>query len=121
MLSAYMNGRDVGVFLSADLRARLQNGEPIETLLGLPQAGLESFDVGAPLDRPADALFVPAQLTYTTLQERREFTVVLEQNNWRVAGSSLPLEAPTPDAADQEIRLALREPLPAHMRRCVWL
>jgi hypothetical protein len=109
MLNAYINGRDVGVFLSADLRARLQNGDSIETLLGLPQPGLQAFDVGAPLDRPADALFVPAQLTYATLQERRDFTVVLEQNNWRVAGSSLPIDAPTPDPADQEIQVALRD------------
>jgi hypothetical protein len=107
MLNAYVQGGDVGAFLSADLRARLQNGEPIDRLIGLPQPALQSFDVGAPLDRPADALFIPAQLTYATLQERREFTVVLEQGNWRVAGSSLPIDAPTPDPADQEIRLAL--------------
>jgi hypothetical protein len=107
MLHAYVQGGDIGAFLSADLRVRLQNGEPIEQLLGLPQPALQSFDVGAPLDRPADALFIPAQLTYATLQERRDFTVVLEQSTWRVAGSSLPIDAPTPDPADQEIRLAL--------------
>ena len=108
MLSAYVNGGDVRSFLSADLRARHQSGEPVDRLIGLPQPALQSFDVGAPLDRPADALFIPAQLTYATLQERREFTVVLEQGNWRVAGSSLPFDAPTPDPADQEIHVALR-------------
>jgi hypothetical protein len=108
MLNAYIQGRDVAVFLSADLRTRLQNGEPFDQLLGLPQPALQSFDVGAPLDRPADALFVPAQLSYATLQERREFTVVLEQNNWRVAGSNLPIAAPPPNPADQEIHVALR-------------
>jgi hypothetical protein len=45
LLSAYLSGGNVGSFLSADLRGRLQNGEPIDRLLGLPQSALQSFDV----------------------------------------------------------------------------
>jgi hypothetical protein len=108
LLDAYVNGGNAGLFLSADLRARLQNGEQIDRLIGLPQPDLQLFDVGAPLDRPADALFIPAQLTYATLQERREFTVVLEQGSWRVAGSGLAHDSPLPDPADQELHVALR-------------
>lgn len=107
LLSAYASGGDIAAFLSADLRARLARGEPATRLLSLPPGALRSFDVSAPLDRPADALFIPAQLTYDASQERREFTVVLEAGSWRVAGSSLPLDAPTPDPADQAIHTAL--------------
>jgi hypothetical protein len=105
LLNAYLNGGDTRAFLSADLRARMGAGEQLDQVLDLQPAALLSFDVGAPLVRPGDALFIPAQLTYSTAQERREFTVVLEQNSWRVAGSSEPhgeMPAPTPDPAAQE-------------------
>ena len=108
MLSAHKNGGDVGAFVSADLYARLLKGETLPQVLGMTNSALESFDVGAPLDRPADALFIPAQLTFSDLQEAREFTVVLQNNTWKVADSSRPagdMPRPTPDG--QETHLAL--------------
>ena len=108
MLSAHKNGGDIGSFLSADLYVRLINGETLPQILGMSNSALESFDVGQPLDRPADALFIPAQLTFSDLQEAREFTVVLQNNTWKVAGSNRPLgEAPAPTPDGQEWHLAL--------------
>jgi hypothetical protein len=110
LLAAYQRGGDLRALLSADLRARLDAGEPAEQLLGLPAGQLGSFEVGAPLNRPADALFIPAWLVYSGPTVQREFTVVLEQNTWRVAGSSEPvgeLPLPTPDPAAQEWRSAV--------------
>lgn len=108
MLSAHKSGGDAGAFVSADLYARLVKGETLPQVLGMTNSALESFDVGEPLDRPADALFIPAQLTFSDLQEAREFTVVLQNNTWKVAGSNRPvgdMPHPTPDG--QEVHMAL--------------
>lgn len=104
LLKTYQSGGDPRPFLSADLRARLDAGEQLQRLLGIQPDTLVSFDVHAPLHRPADALFIPTWLVYSGTQVQREFTVVLEQNSWRVAGSSEPIgELPvaTPDPATQ--------------------
>jgi len=77
LLNAYQKGGDTRAFLSAELRARIDAGEQLDQLLDLLPAALILVEVSAPLNRPADALFIPAQLSYSIAQEQREFTVVL--------------------------------------------
>jgi hypothetical protein len=106
LLSAYTSGMDVRPYLDTELRARVDSGQSLEQLLALQPAAITSFDVGAPLDRPSEVLFVPATVVYSVMQEQRLFTLVVEDGVWRVNGSFVdaPLPPPTVEGAPQAVR-----------------
>jgi hypothetical protein len=106
LLSAYTSGMDVRPYLDTELRANVDSGQPLEQLLALQPAAITSFDVGLPLDRPSEVLFVPATVVYSVAQEQRLFTLVVEDGDWRVNGSFVeaPIPLPTIEGAPQAVR-----------------
>lgn len=109
LLSAYMSGRDPRPYLDPGLRARFDAGEPLDQVLGLQPAALQSFIAGAPLDRPSEVLFVPATLVYSVVREERIFTLVVQDGQWRVQGSFVEAPEPGPSrgAASETVRALL--------------
>jgi hypothetical protein len=109
LLDAYTSGRDPRPYLSAELRARVEAGEPLDQVLGLQPAALQSFTVGAPLDRPSEVLFVPATLNYSVVREEHIFTLVVLDGQWRVQGSFVeaPEPGPSRDAASETVHALL--------------
>jgi hypothetical protein len=84
-LDLYISQGDLKPYLATNIRAELEAGRPLDTILGLHP--ITSFDVGAPEDRPSEVLFVPATLVYQTFSEERLFTMVVEDGMWRIHGS----------------------------------
>jgi hypothetical protein len=108
LLDAYTQGEDVQPYLASQLHAQLDAGQPLDVLLNLSGAALLSYRVGAPEERPSEVLFVPVTLVHSAVEERRVFTLVVEDGRWRVNGSGPahppPSEAPSREAASQTVR-----------------
>jgi hypothetical protein len=86
----------VGRFLAKDLRDQIAAGRPVHQVLGLAPLAWRSYEVGMPLDRPSEVLFVPVRLNYPTYSEDRIFTLAVEGDRWRVNGSALRDPEPQP-------------------------
>jgi hypothetical protein len=101
LLNNFPSG-DVARFLVKDLRDQLAAGRPVHQLLGLAPMAWHSYDVGAPLDRPSEVIFVPVRLNYPTYSEDRIFTLAVDGDRWLVNGSGLrdPEPEPQPTAID---------------------
>ena len=90
LLASLIGGTDaVFPYVSASVRASIESGMPAHEVLGLPSIAWTSFSVGDPLDALSEVLFVPATLVYSTFTEERHFTLVVEEEQWRVTGSSV--------------------------------
>jgi hypothetical protein len=83
------------------LASNLDHSLPVEQALGLRHHWV-TYDLGAPLDRPSEVLFVPAVLVGDAERHQYEFTLVVERGQWKVSGASWlrsdPIEAPAPAA-----------------------
>ncbi len=90
LLASFGGGTEaVYPYVSTNVRASIEAGRPAHELLGLPPMAWTSFTVGEPLDAPSEVLFVPATLVYPTFTEERHFTLVVEEQQWRVTGSAV--------------------------------
>jgi hypothetical protein len=101
LLNNFPSG-DVTRFLTKDLRDQIAAGRPVHQVLGLAPIAWHSYEVGMPLDRPSEVLFVPVHLNYPTYAEDRIFTLAVEGDRWLVNGSGLrdPEPEPQPTAVD---------------------
>ncbi|HEX5691776.1 MAG TPA: hypothetical protein VFX76_17295 [Roseiflexaceae bacterium] len=101
LLNNFPSG-DVTRFLVKDLRDQVAAGRPVHQLLGLAPMAWHSYEVGSPLDRPSEVLFVPVRLNYATYSEDRLFTLAVDGDRWLVNGSGLrdPEPEPQPTAID---------------------
>ncbi len=93
MLGTFGHG-DIRPYLTAELQQALTTGQTTDETLGLHSIGLQSFDVRPAEDRPSEVLFVPATLHYAEFAEERVYELVVEQERWRVHGSSLVATRP---------------------------
>ncbi|MBK9712319.1 MAG: hypothetical protein IPO81_13510 [Kouleothrix sp.] len=80
------------------LASNLSHDLPVEQALGLNHHWV-TYDVGAPLDRPSEVLFVPAVLIDDAKRHYYEFSLVVERGEWKVSGarwlhSELPPQEP---------------------------
>lgn len=84
------------------LASNLDHSLPVEQALGLRHHWV-TYDVGAPLDRPSEVLFVPAVLIGDAERHQYEFTLVIEHGQWKISGASWlrsdPIGSPSPAAA----------------------
>jgi hypothetical protein len=83
------------------LASNLDHSLPVQQALGLNHHWV-TYDVGAPLDRPSEVVFVPATLIGDTQRHYYEFTLVVERGQWKINGASWLNSEPTPVPAPQE-------------------
>ena len=87
LLSTFGKG-DINQFLTTRLQEELASTRTTDEALGLHEAPLKGFEVGEPRDEPSEVLLVPATLRYEGFVEERQYELVVEEGQWRVANSS---------------------------------
>jgi hypothetical protein len=83
------------------LASGMDDDRPLEERLGLRHHWV-TYEVGAPLDRPSEVLFVPAVLISDIGRHHYVFTLVVERGQWKINGAGWERDEQSPQEAARQ-------------------